>query len=953
MPRWIRVSFYCVASVILIALLAGRLFLAAPVFSDVRRSVVQDILSREIGQPLFIETDVRAFVGTTIHVTVSDVTIPSEEFEDLNLAELKLLAFDVDTLALFGGSFDLDNLKIDGLNVELLVREDGTTSWSEPTGAVSPDNHADREALQFENGIIAFLSDRNADVSSVVVSFEDRGNGFEFLYALEYLALEQMMDRDGMSVSSRGTVNDLPLELEGNYPAGEPFTTSATMGGVSVRFDGKGIPRSEGGGFAGALTLDTGEIGDLLDVLKLNRTIEGTGELSARLVRQGARLGVEDLRTVVGLRNGSEFVLEGNADDLLGSLDFDLTTSGRLFPEGRPPGKATKLKQLELTEYRANIVSEAGNIEFREVHLETNLIEGDLREIGPISVDQVRRTETGGLALEGVQAQAGPRDAPYMTARGGINDLFQLKELEFTGTLNAPASLILDGFQNDTVQAFGGIVAEFEVSDATGQLSLSKLEARSDNTDLWTMRASAEAKSFSSVDDVDFEVDLDIPDGAAFLSALQLDAVDIGPVEVVAAVGGRNEGIETRLSLAVRESRIETTLNTSVGPEGQPIVRGTVRSPLLNMRDLENTVKSAAQLVSMDPAGGSSGSTSGKPAEREVQPLVLDLDYAGPEPDQAPTGNDTRVVQPLVLEQPETSSDVVKTELDERGRTIQPLVLDHQPADGELTDLFDPEEIGRDLDLEIGIEIERIVGQAGVSKLSSALVSKGGRADLGPLEFSYGGGYFKVGAALDFVDAPQLVRVTGATSGWDLGEILDSVGAGIKARGKLNARFDLTGRHDSPSGFLNSMSGAATISMTDGAIATSLLELAGLGLFPWLFSNELQQGYTSIACVVAPLQVNSGKVSSNAIVAETRRVQLVAAGTIDWVRDSISLRGEPRPLGRPLNRSPWPFEVSGRLSNPDFRLRHNSILQSIFSGSGTVRFPEGRTPCKPDALQAQ
>ena len=487
MSNWVKKLAYwgLVAAVGIVALV--WLVLVAPFFSDLRRSVVQDFLSEEIGQQLLIQTDVRAFVAATTHVTVSDVFIPSEGIKDLNLAELRTLEFDVDLLGLIGGNLALDNIKIDGLRVNLTKKEDGTESWSKAPADLDEEKPAEPGAGDHERGLGAFLSDKNAEVSSVVLSYEDHKSGFEFLFDLETLNLEQ--GGDAVAISSRGTLNDQPFQIHGDYPHGAMSSTSITMGDLALNFDGQAISKDQGGGFSGDLTLDTGEIGDLLEILKLNRTMEGSGQLVARLVRQGTGLEIQDLDTVVNFQNGSEITLDGSADDLLASLDFDVTVRGRMFPEGQAPKKAKELKDLELTNFAANLVSEAGAVEIKEVLLETNYFESEFREIGPITVGQVRRTDSGGLALEDIVAQIGPRDTPYVIANGGILDLFQLKQLAFNGTLSAPASLVLPEFQNDTTEAFGGIAAEFELSDTTGQLSLSKLEAYSENTELWTMQA--------------------------------------------------------------------------------------------------------------------------------------------------------------------------------------------------------------------------------------------------------------------------------------------------------------------------------------------------------------------------------------------------------------------------------------------------------------------------------
>ena len=174
---------------------------------------------------------------------------------------------------------------------------------------------------------------------------------------------------------------------------------------------------------------------------------------------------------------------------------------------------------------------------------------------------------------------------------------------------------------------------------------------------------------------------------------------------------------------------------------------------------------------------------------------------------------------------------------------------------------------------------------------------------------------------------------------------------GIEANGTLGASFDITGNITSGKAFVNSMVGSASLNMGQGSIATSLLELAGLGIFPWLFSEELAAGKTEIVCVKAPVQVASGRVRFDSVVAETKSVQLVAKGEVDWVRDSISVRAEPRRVGAPLARSAWPFDVTGKLSEPKFKLDIGGSRSKRADGASEM--PADRVPCQPDILQLE
>jgi uncharacterized protein involved in outer membrane biogenesis len=167
----------------------------------------------------------------------------------------------------------------------------------------------------------------------------------------------------------------------------------------------------------------------------------------------------------------------------------------------------------------------------------------------------------------------------------------------------------------------------------------------------------------------------------------------------------------------------------------------------------------------------------------------------------------------------------------------------------------------------------------------------------------------------------------------------------------LSGEFNVSGSTASGKAFVNSMRGTASLSMSQGYVSTSLLELAGLGIFPWLFSEELRQGYTDITCVVAPINIEAGRVSSDSIVVETGSVQLVAKGQVDWVKDFIAIRAEPRRVGKPLSRSAWPFDVTGQLSSPKFKLDVGGSRNKAPEGADAM--PADRQPCVSDMNQLQ
>ncbi|MBE1285548.1 MAG: AsmA family protein [Rhodobacteraceae bacterium] len=910
MARLILRLFLWLFGLACLCVVIGWLVLAAPFFSEFRRDIVAEVLTEQMGQPILVQEDVSVIVGPITRVRAGGVVIPSEDMSDQVLAQLDVLELDVDMIAVLRGRINLDNLLVGGLQLNLLTQPDGTTSWSarekihrtpEPQSetATTPEP----EASGNESGILSFLSNKTVSFEQVGLTIDNQQTGFSFVFDLQELKLDQADGGQTPTVTGAGSVNGEDFAIDGRYPRGGDFTTLATFGEIRLTYDGTVLPDDQGGGYTGNLTLDTGELGEFLDFIGLERVFEGRGTLSAMITSQTELLQIAEFESQLALQTGQEINLTGAFDNVLTKSGLDLLFTARFHPEGRPPAPARELKDLKLTGLRAHVTGTTGAMEFEEFLMTTNAFDQGLDEVGPVSISRIRRTPDGLLAMEGISLQAGPRDLPYLRAEGEILNLLELQALKFDGALAVPAAFVLTGLSEDKATQFGGIEADFSIDDTKGHLSLNSLNAKAVDTDIWKLDAQVELGDVATLDDIAIDITLGILDGADFLSALSLEAVDTGPLGFRFSAMGKGKDFDTSMGVAAGETRLNATLSTAV-TEGRPNIKGRLHSERVDIEDVRKAVAAAVQLgkIGDDPE-----------LEDGTQPLVLPKDT-------------------------DTQDD-----------DVQPLVLPKE--DRKPTDLVDLERLFLETDLDVKVEIEEIVGQQGVSSVSSELTAVEGKARLGPLEVGYGGGYFRVAAAMDLIETPQLVSVSGATSGWDFGRILDSVGLGIDAHGTLSGNFDVTGNRQNIRTFIDTMVGSAAIRMDQGDIATSLLELAGLGIFPWLFSEEFRQGYTEIVCVVAPVNINAGRVSFDSIVAETKSVQLVAKGEVNWKADTIALRAEPRRVGKPLSRSAWPFDVTGQLSAPKFKLDVGGSRSS--RGDDADAMPADRKPCVPDLNQLQ
>lgn len=925
MLSWIVRIAAGAALLLLAAFALGWAVLALPLFSDIRAKLVSEFLSEQIGQPLLIEGDVSVHVAPTSIVRARNVRIPSENLADVDLAKLDFFEFDIDLFALWERRVNLNNLIVDGLYVNILIKEDGTASFSDrdriefsetPSDVPVPAQPEDqKDAPAQGQGLLAFLKTRTASFTSIGLVIDNEMTGFEFDFLLEEFALNQLDGGTTLEVTSDGTVNGQPFSIKGLYPEAKPFTTRAEFSTVAVTFDGEPVADDEGGGFTGDLNVDVAAVGDLLEVLRLQRSFDGTGGMSMRLSNRNGLTSASGLDIELALAEGQLISVKGDVENIERLGGVDLQVDARLYPENQPPPVAGRLAELKLTRITTGIVSGQDALELVDLVFATNAFQQGLDEIGPIAIGRIHRTEDATLAFENIALQAGPSDDPVLVARGDIFDVLSLRNLSFEGGIDLPAALVLRGLGEEDAEAFGEIEAEFEVDDADGALRLRRLVARAVETDVWAMQTRIQVVDMMQLEGLEADFSIDIASGANFLRALELEPVDTGAFAFGMSVEGHQKRWNGNMELSAGESALKSTA-TMQEEDGRQTFRMDISSDVLVIDDLGKGIAVLKELGKLGKKAGADANPApqDKP-EIELQPLVL-----------REKANDAG--------QPAASSTAPDQDISTTNAVSQ---------------LADVDRILRETDVYGKIDLKKISGIRGVTRVSSDFVSEGGKARLGPVAFAYGGGYFNFQARADVINAPEAVSLSGAVSGWSLSQILSAAGVKFDAEGDIKGRFDISANISSAQTFINSMVGTATVEMRDGRVATSLLELAGLGIFPWLFSDEFRKGYTDIVCVNAPVQIKGPTLSSDRVVAETSRVQMVVRGAIDAKRDTISLRAEPRPVGKPLARSAWPFEVSGKLSNPRFKLLVGGSRSRRADGASTM--PAQRVPCQPDIYQ--
>ncbi len=928
------------------------LFLVSPFFNTQRSAFAERILFDQLGRPVRVLGYARLEFPGTSSLVIQDLIMPSLNSGDA-LAKLEMLKLDVDLFSLFQGRVRFNKVWAEGISAHLITSADRKRNWSKPSSHEdawprNPSDMTQDSNDQQRTSLVAkpmAFNGASIDLSDVELKFTNKVSGFEFLFDLKRLSLFEADANGNRDLLGTGAVNRQPFKIEGHYPSGESFKTRVEFGDTELDLMGESAAVNEGGGYFVKLASKTTEVGSFLEVLGLQRTVEGQGNLTAMIRLENGVLSVDRVDANLDTANAEQFVVAGSIEDLVKADGIDVVFSARFHPDGSPPPRASSLQDIELMRVVMNLTGSNEDLVLDSLLVFTNAFDQGFDRIGQAAIRKFRRTPEGKLEIRDVELRAEAQGAPYLMARGTVGNVLELSEYILTGDIRVPAGLVLKSISPEKAELFGSLNGSFVIESDAEALNRTHLTAKAVDSNYWDFDTEVSLQEREGSDWISAAISAGIGDPAGLLRAMGGKPTAGGALRLGLGIEGSENGFDAKIDASAGASSADFDLNVAL-EKGLPVIRGDFLSKRVSMSDvrqamqffLEFTKAAKAAAASHDgrsplvPHDEREVQTRHPKDERTAQPLVLE---------------DTRQAEPLILPD---QREVQPLQL-ENERVAQPLVLHKGDAPSALKDFFSLDSIVSKTDLALGIKIDRIVGQPGVSTVQSDMTMNAGKLTFGPLNIKYGGGYFNLNASMDAITTPGAISVSGSTDGWDIGELLASLGADIGASGIMKGRFFVTGRNSSVNGFLRSMVGSAQVSMNNARLDTSLLELAGLGVLPWLFSKEMLAGSTRIVCLKVPFRIERGKLTSNQAVLETPDVQLVARGHVDIPGDTILVRAEPRPVGRPLARSAAPFNISGKLSSPQVDVQFGGARARRADGANTM--PANRKPCTPDIYQLQ
>lgn len=939
-----------------VAGIAVWLLLASPMLAKARGNIAAGYLSEALGQPVEIGDGLRVGLGPALRVTAKGLVLPSGQPDGAAPVRVEKVSFDLAVPDLLNGRADPRNLRIDGASVAVSVDatgkafpaflgESSAPQKAATAGAQTGSFAAGKAPL---DGALGFLAGRTIRLANSAVTYRDVRNGLEIDMSLASLELQRADTSAPLRIDGEGTLNGEAIRLSATVPPAQPFMADIVASKVRATLTGAPDKDGYGAGLSADLSLQIDDLGQLLDMLKLQKPLSGNGKVSAAYRSTGGTARIDDLNVQVRLDGGQSVEVTGDLGEIGNPADVSLDTRIRLYPENGEPPAARMRRDLKLVSVDMSLTAQPSGIPKRGMVIKTNGFVLDTSGEGPppIEVSGLARTADGLLRLGRVVLRIGPPEAHFLVLEGAVADALRLEGIEAEAVLALPAASLLAPERFQASEVLGKVTGGFRASGNARELAISQVNATSEGTDLWHLDVAGSVRNALTFSGVALELSADLPSAGNFLKALELKPVETGPVSLSADLNSKGTEWNTRVLVEVADSELSLYAELDAD-EAKPMVRGGIESDLIRIGQLREIVNASVELAKLDDKPAHSKADAGPGSAGDLQPLVIgETSAAGPDalafsdgqgadPSPAPGGD----LQPLVLEQPE-----------EPGATDEPRRGGN--AEGPFRDVT-LQPLGRAIllsgvDIGIVIDLRKIKGPKGETSFKADLVLKDRKARFGPATFDYGGGHFEVTGAMDLAEDPETLNLSGATSGWDFGEIMKELRFKKGASGTLHASFEVSGKTESVDAFLRSMDGNATVRMNNGSIDTQLLDVAGLGVVPWLFSKE-PGSRAPIVCLRAPLHVSGGRVSTKQAVVETDLVQVVVFGDVDVGKKTLDVTGQPRRIGRPLSRSPWPFTIAGSFSDPKVKVKDGP--KRLRRSDGATTMPSKRKLCVPDILQ--
>lgn len=859
----------------------------APPLDGVRRGLATSIIEREIDRKIQLDGALDVTISNGLEISVADASILNPSWaERPKLLHVRSLKFGIDVGAALRGQLTLSQLVINKALLNLEIAPDGQKNWAAAVGA----NSQARDPLAI--AVPAVPIAEHVKITDLEIVRIDRHKGFDAKIDIKSIHLAPDEKQDRRAIKGLGTLNGEPFSVEGSLPIFKngqvsnngtvtaSFKTMGVLASLSARLDPatrKLNPRID-------LKFNSSSIGDFLEVIKLDRALEGTGDVSAELWVADRQVALRDVNAKIETGAGKIITVSGSIEDLLTVASPQLSFDADLEPAIQQADHSASQEQarfdfvaaltrkdqsddssglfddLKLTGVSGEITGNWDALRIEKLLVQTNALSRDIRRIGPISIDAFRTDRQGRLQLIGIDATAGPAGAPTFRLTGDIKDLLRLERLSLSGSFALSLAEVLGLHSREAKQKLGTLNGEFTLSDHDASLGLDTLTAEVVGTELITATLSSIIDDLREGDGLEFQLSLDVPEYAKLAVVLGAAPHKIGRFKFEGQVSGNHQKVKVKGASSLGDTDLSGELTGSVR-DNKPSFQGELNSKSLKWSDLRAValLLKAGDTPPSDTATRSS-KTSRSPTTTAFSDFVVSLDS---------------------------------------------------------------------FNLELKAKADKILnGGTELSGLSTNVKLHDGVLQIDPFKISYLGGRVNLKSELTATTAPPRLKISGRLDDWRLGSVLNSLGVTTPISGELHSTFSLSATGRTVDALVASSNGRLDVAISRGRIESSLVSLTGLDLTSYLFSDAAQRGYTRLNCMISRFGVKNGIASVQQLILDTPDIQMIGQGWINLKKKTLSIRVKPHPKRRRIVELATPFTIQGSLLKPKL-ITHKVALRGV------------------------
>jgi hypothetical protein len=572
-----RRALAAVAVLAIVIVGSGFAFLHLPALEDARSRIAANLLSSYLGEAVVVNGGVDVTLGRTIDVAVQGVVpAAAASVAPESTAPVGTMRMSFSRDAALRGRLDLTELDLSSVRVII-----------DATAAGPSKETLGRSVSSAVEGVLSSPMVRSLKLEDVQILRINDPAGWNGSLFFDTVTSRETDRAGAVSVEAKGSLHGQVFTLSGNVPdlslasgaeRGHDMWLKLAFKGIEAALDGRLAQDVGGLTLAARLDVTSPSLGDVQDVLKLARAVEGTGTLGLALDGALAKLAIGSAKLRIETADGRVYEADGGVADMWAVDGIDVGFAATLVPPGAAKGKSRF--NLAPRSIKGRVTSKEGGFEIDSVVVETGLASIELANLGPIRIGQIARDEKGLLRLEDIRLVQGDPKDPILDLTGNLNDALELRDFSLKGSFRLGMAGVLTGRRDAT--GVGALRGKVAMSDASGHLRLETLDAKLEGTDLMSLSLRL-AESGKSVDGVGLK--FNVPDLAHLASALGRKASAGIQIAFDGTIGGADGAATVLGSGRVGKTDLEGRLRIAA-PKRKPEITGKISSKDLHLDSL-------------------------------------------------------------------------------------------------------------------------------------------------------------------------------------------------------------------------------------------------------------------------------------------------------------------------------------------------------------------------------